>query len=77
MHDLAGAEAGGEQRARRTPEIRAAAFGLEDRTGRHQQPPRLAGRRDVEAAERRMLPSAAPAARICAARAAWRAPRAR
>ena len=55
MHDVAGAKAGGEQRPRRTPEIHAGAFGLEDRTGRHQQPPHPAGRTDIESAEWRML----------------------
>ena len=55
VHDVAGPEAGGEQRARRAPEILALPFGLEDRPRRHQQAPHAAGRRDVEAAERRPL----------------------
>ena len=43
MHDVAGAEAGGEQRARRAPEILALPFRLEDRPRRHQQAPHLPG----------------------------------
>ena len=54
VHDIAGANARREQRARGV-EIVAVPFGLEDRPGRHEQPLRLAGRRDVEAAERRRL----------------------
>ena len=53
MHDVARTEAGGEHRARRDGEIDALPLRLEDRTGRHVQALGLAGRRDVEAAERR------------------------
>ena len=55
VHDVARPEAGGEQRARRTPAILRLAFRLEDRPGRHQQPPHSSRRRDVEAAERRVF----------------------
>ena len=55
VQDVACAHAGGEQRARRTGRILAVTFGLEDRTGRHQQPLGLARHDDGEAAEWRFL----------------------
>ena len=55
VHDVAGAEAGGIKRARRTPPILALPFRLEDRPRRHQQALHLARWRGVEAAERREL----------------------
>ena len=45
VHDVARAEAGGEQRARRAAEVIVVALRLEDRTGRHVQALGLAGRR--------------------------------
>ena len=55
VHDIAGAEARGEERARHAPKIFARALRLEDWSRRHQQPPQAGRRRDVEAAERRAL----------------------
>ena len=51
VHDLAAPEAGGEQRPRRPPAIFSLALELEDRAGRHQQPPDPPGRGEIEAAE--------------------------
>ncbi len=55
VHDIARPEAGGEERARHAVDVPVMALRLEDRPGRHQQAFHLAGRRDVEAAERRPL----------------------
>ncbi len=55
VYDVAGTEAGGEQRARRAIPVVRRTFRLEDRPRRHEQPADLAGRRDIEPAERRVL----------------------
>ena len=53
VHDVAGAKAGGEQRAGRAAKILAMALRLEDRTRRHMQTLCFARQHNVEAAERR------------------------
>ena len=55
VHDVAEPKARREQRARRTPPIRAEPLGLEDRPRRHQQALELSGRAHHKAAERRVL----------------------
>src|SRR5262249_57713611 len=64
VHDIARAEARGEERARRAPKILARALRLEDRPRRHQQSPQATCRRHVEAAERRGPPLARPGRRV-------------
>ena len=65
QHDVAFAEAGREHRACDAGEILAVAFRLEDRAWRHQQAFRLAGRGDIEAAERRCFVLQAGKSDLC------------
>ena len=75
MDQVAGAEAGGVQRAGEAPVVRPRAFGLEDRPGRDEHLGELRERRRVEPAERRLLVLALVGAPPCAAPAARPAPR--
>ena len=52
MHEVAGAKARGEQRAREPPVVGRAPLGLVDRSGRSEHAPHLAPARGREAAER-------------------------
>jgi hypothetical protein len=52
VQDIARTKAGSEKRARSASRIRLMLLGLEDRTRRHIEPARLAGRDRREAAER-------------------------